>query len=156
MYPPVPRSPFTDGWPQPTAAQQCQLPRSPFAEDWPAQQADPAQAPYDARPAGAAWKEQQPQQQQQQQRIWGASAPAGAPASAGAGSGGAPRRQRANRSGGPMPSAEAQRRQGNQLVRPASKGRVGIDLGSQRDKPPLLLRPLLALLPWLRVWGGFL
>lgn len=53
-------------------------------------------------------------------------------------------------------AAAASPGQAGRLVRPAGKGRVGVDIGGERDTTPLLLRPLFALIPFLRFWGGFL
>jgi hypothetical protein len=166
-----PRSPFADGWPEDGSF--CDLPHSPFAPDWQVHQQQ--QQAYAHQP----YAQQQPHPQQQgawasPSTFGGAGAWQGEMPAAAAERVAASRRRRAARSGGSRSAAapaavagsrEAQRaaaaspgrsQQAGRLVRPASKGRVGVDMGRERDTTPLLLRPIFALIPFLRYWGGFL
>lgn len=169
----LPHSPFAPDW-QAHLGQRQQPQPQPFAQQAPLQQ----QAPFAQQQLFA----QQQAAYQQQQAAW---PPADPLAGAGAWQGDAPaaaaervpapRRRRPIRRGGARSapaapaaeagSAEGQRavaawparpQQAGRLVRPASKGRVGVDIGRERDTTPLLLRPIFALIPFLRYWGGFL
>lgn len=142
--PQVPHSPFENGWP----------PASPGGTgpiddmaSWQQEQAPPAAAPQP--PPGQGWAPPPDSNSRNWPSSRGGGPSAAMPPSL------------------PRSSPAARQRQPGRLARPASKGRVGIDLsrgasgsGRQRaqreDRTPVLLRPLFALIPFLRYWGGFL
>ncbi|EFN51686.1 hypothetical protein CHLNCDRAFT_139923 [Chlorella variabilis] len=145
-YPPppdTPSSPFAHGWPP-----SVQVPRSPFADGWPP-------GPTPSASSSVSWQQAPPGGS----RSWPASSDA-----AGGDGGGAGRLRPYGRASAtpPRPPSRgpgvAGGHRASRLVRPASKARVGLDVGGRKggDATPLLLRPIFALVPFLRWWGGFL